>query len=626
MRSANANSVAVNVDAMGRTMRTFGEADPINYLKMLGGVTSPSDYSSGLTVQGSTPSQSIFTVGKATIFFPYHFGGIFSLFNVSHFPWVELSKGNYDASSASRLGAAIKLKSRNFSPDRTRINANLGMTASSADIRTPLSDRFSVEVSGRLSYIDRLYGPLLDMGDQKINYSFGETAVSAIWNPTDDNKLKFDFIYGADDLNVNDRHYSLDTKLNWRNMAISLLWTGDGDTPYSVWATRSWFRNILNAQMPALTVDVPSSIDETKVGGEINVSPINDSNLITAGIETAIYHAQPQHVNRNVAANDAAETRIYATWKHMLNNNLSFDIGGRISFYCSKTYNSWFVSPVVNLNYSDEINKAGVHFTITPQYIHQTGLADIGLSSDFWFPASDKSPRELASAFSLSYSRSLFEGRLDIGIEPYFKRILHEPEYNGILLDLIEKDYNLDDHLIRSNGFNTGFDLSASINAGPLSGIANYSLGFARRHFPTDPGRYLPAMSENLHSFGTTLSYNLTDKWTFGANFTLSSGRCYTPVKALYMLAENVMMVLGPRNSKRMPTYHRLDISGSYRFKTTGRIPLTHMIVFSLINAYGHRNVELSTYRFSYDDGTFYRHNVSSLYRFLPSLSYSIEF
>ena len=70
---------------------------------------------------------------------------------------------------------------------------------------------------------------------------------------------------------------------------------------------------------------------------------------------------------------------------------------------------------------------------------------------------------------------------------------------------------------------------------------------------------------------------------------------------------------------------HRLDIGASYTF-TTNAARLHHKVALSLINAYGHRNVELSTYTYIPDTASYGRRMVYSLYRFLPSLSYSISF
>ena len=108
--------------------------------------------------------------------------------------------------------------------------------------------------------------------------------------------------------------------------------------------------------------------------------------------------------------------------------------------------------------------------------------------------------------------------------------------------------------------------------------------------------------------------------------FNLASGRPYTPIKAIYFIGERLMMEYGNRNSARLPLYHRLDFGADYEFHTGGRLPLTHRVNLSLLNAYGRRNVEMSTFTVDVRSGTYTRRDVSSLYRLLPSLSYTLTF
>ncbi len=83
------------------------------------------------------------------------------------------------------------------------------------------------------------------------------------------------------------------------------------------------------------------------------------------------------------------------------------------------------------------------------------------------------------------------------------------------------------------------------------------------------------------------------------------------------------MVEYGRRNSRRLPAYHRLDLGANYRFHS-GRF--RHTVSLALINAYGHRNVEISTYTFDIANAKLGLRQVSSLYRFLPSISYTIDF
>ena len=99
-----------------------------------------------------------------------------------------------------------------------------------------------------------------------------------------------------------------------------------------------------------------------------------------------------------------------------------------------------------------------------------------------------------------------------------------------------------------------------------------------------------------------------------------------TPVTAVYFIADRLMMEYGERNSARLPAYHRLDVGASYRFHSGGRLPLDHEVSLSVLNAYGHRNVEMQTMRIDAMSGRYERRSVGSLFRWLPSLSYTVRF
>lgn len=638
MSTPDLGATSLNVDAAGRLTRMFGEADPLRYARMSGGLSAAGDYSSGLSAQGAGFSQSLFRVGRATVFFPYHFGGIFSMFNSLHFPTLYVEKSIHDVSAASRLGALFDVRSRDRHPDRFRGTVNVGMTASSLGLRIPVSDRFSLDLSGRISYIDKLYGPMLDMKDQTIRYSFSDAALTARWTPSDADLIKVDALLNSDHLNVFDHHYYLDTHLDWGNLAASAIWSHESATPFKLWGAFSGFSNTLIADIPGIDLHVPSEMMEGNIGFEIDIplkstgsadSPADGSSrygMIKAGAEALCYASLPQDIYGLKKWRRASEARLYASWVKRLGKRFSLDVGLKGSYYSSAEYRNFFAAPEVSVSFDNGRDRSKLHFSVYPQYLHQTGYVDVGLSSNFWITASSAAPVEKAIAVSAAYERVLLDGKLTIGVEPYFKKILHEPEYSGILLELLESDYNLDSHLLVSNGFNAGFDLTLRFTAGRFSASGAYSLGFARRKYPTAPDRYLPSVSEGLHNLNAFLSYSFGRGWNIGATFTLSSGRCYTPVRAVYMIGENVMLIYGDRNSARMPIYHRLDLSGSYTFQTGGRFPLRHSVVLSVINAYGRRNIELCSYRMSADDGTFYLHKVPSLYRFLPSLSYSVEF
>lgn len=160
---------------------------------------------------------------------------------------------------------------------------------------------------------------------------------------------------------------------------------------------------------------------------------------------------------------------------------------------------------------------------------------------------------------------------------------------------------------------------------GKWTGAASYSFGRAMRHLPGHSSSFR-SLTDIGHQFKADVECVLNGHWSVAATYVYSSGRVYTPARYLYIIANRLITEYGERNSGRMPDYQRLDISGTYRFRTGGKVPLLHTVNLSLINAYGHRNIE--TQFFAIDSATlsYKLYRVSSLYRFLPSISYSIDF
>jgi hypothetical protein len=72
--------------------------------------------------------------------------------------------------------------------------------------------------------------------------------------------------------------------------------------------------------------------------------------------------------------------------------------------------------------------------------------------------------------------------------------------------------------------------------------------------------------------------------------------------------------VLGPKDDARLPTYHRLDASATYRFTLK---PITGTIGVHVVNVYNHKNV------FYFDRKT---GQEIDMLPFFPSATLNIEF
>ena len=67
-------------------------------------------------------------------------------------------------------------------------------------------------------------------------------------------------------------------------------------------------------------------------------------------------------------------------------------------------------------------------------------------------------------------------------------------------------------------------------------------------------------------------------------------------------------------------------IAANYHFTSQGRLKLRHTIAVSVFNAYGRDNVEMQSFVIDSDTGRYRMKQNKSIYKYMPSISYAVEF
>lgn len=610
--------------------RVFGEADLLRVMLGSGGVGVISDYSSGVTIDGMGYAQNAYLLNGVIVQFPYHFGGIFSTFNSYHYPRLRLWKSIHPVGLADCLGGIVSTESLTaIIPARVSANVNVGMLASSVSLRVPVGNRFCIEASGRISYIDALYKNILDSDDTGVSYGFRDFDISAIYLTGASGKLRVFGHLNTDGLDYSDDNYLMDTRLKWSNYVAGAEWTCDNA---EVTLGYSGISNRLEMTMPQFEICVPSGIEQCTVKGNyaLEAGPVEiktgaEADYFAADLQSATYSGFGR--NRDAGAGHKANAALSKMWGEAslsMTDRFSFDAGVELNgYYGPDGYNRFNIDPRLTATFRSGMLSLSAHVGRYHQYIHQVGFSEIGMSSNFRTVPTRSCPPQEAIAFVVTGSLLVPEPGIKVALDAYYKRVLNVPEYYGGVLDLLDYDYVADAYIDNCSGFNTGAGVTVSRDFHDFSASASYNYVVARNRMPGSDV-YFTASSGIAHAVSVNASYRFPgNHWSVSAAFVYSSGRPVTPVTAVYFIGERLMVEYGKRNSGRLPDYHRLDIGANYKF-LTGR--LAHTVSLSLINAYGHRNVEISTYVFNTATGNIRQRQLSSLYRFIPSLSYSISF
>lgn len=617
--------------ALTAVPRMFGEADLIRVMLSSSGVSTISDYAAGATIDGMDYSQNSYLLNGIPVQFPYHFGGIFSTFNPAHYPKLTLHKTVKTADMPEVLGGVIETYGHDNPPQRTCGSANAGMMASSLTLKFPVTERFSIEASGRVSYIDALYHNLLASRSTDVRYNLYDADLTARYLLSPSATLTVFAHHNGDRLSYSDENYAMDTRLRWHNSLAGIDYRGRHVRVTAGWTSMD---NRLHMSMPGFSISMPSGISQFIVKGSADFTIRGHG--FTAGAEADESVARPQSVSLNGFGNSDAATnhrqphqnafaaKLWAYSRFTISEKLYLTAGLKLnSYFGPGKYRTFNADPQLTATLSLGATTLTAHAGRYHQYIHQIGFSEIGMASNFRLPASATVPVQQSLTFSLSGNRFLYKPSLAVTAEAYYKRVLAQPEYFGGVIDLLNSDYRAETFISSCSGYNAGINLTATRDFNMLSLSLTYGWSVARRRTAGNP-EYFPASSEVPHSINLTGSLAMPGgHWTLNASFGYATGRPVTPVRAIYFIGERLMVEYGRRNSSNLPAYHRLDLGAAYSF-ATGRI--NHTVSLSIINAYGHRNIEMSSYAFNVGTGALRLRQVASLYRFLPSLSYSIAF
>lgn len=624
-------------EALRSAPQMFGESDHLRFMRMLPGVNTISDYSSGSSMDGMAYSQNSYSVNGIPVHFPYHFGGIFSVFNPRIYRDATLAKSIKDPSSAEVLGGVAALESAMTPRRQPEWEASAGMLSSSAYGSVPIAGgKASVEMAGRVSYINALYDRFLRMDRSQARYDFGDYDAAAVFAPTRRDLLRATVHWNRDHVSYDDDLYNLETVLHWNNTAAGLDWQHEDEgwqTQHKAYFTR--FSNRLKLDMGSIKLTAPTSVEEWGLAGAVTADAVAPDLTLRGGYSAQLYRIMPQGAElTGFGAGSSAVASVRTSWAAKLWGEADWRFGGswRLrggvaapAYFGTGGYRVVTADPRVSLT---RTFGRGAHLTAHAgryhQFIHQMGFSEMGMSSNFKIGATHAIPAQESWTLALAGAVRPVEW-LSLSADGYWKRVLHDPEYTGAVLDIVNPDYSCEPYVVSSSGYTWGLNLLARIETGRVWGMAGYGYGVARRKSPLT-GAWFNAVSDIRHSLNLSGAWEITGHWSVTASFSYASGRRVTPVDAIYFIAGRLMMEYGERNSARLPDYHRLDLGAVYRFRTGGRWPLRHEMSLSVLNAYGHRNVEMSTLRVNMDNGAYERHEVSSLFRWLPSLSYTVKF
>lgn len=180
-------------------------------------------------------------------------------------------------------------------------------------------------------------------------------------------------------------------------------------------------------------------------------------------------------------------------------------------------------------------------------------------------------------------------------------------------------------------GLSYGAELLAQKKTGKVTGWIGYTLSWTNRQFDElNFGRWFPYKYDRRHDISVAMTHTWNDRMDFSAVWVYGTGNAVTLPSATYQSANsyqapfyygNELYYYGDRNSVRMRSYHRLDVSFSFwKQKKNHRRKWT----IAVYNLYSRRNpffMDLTT-----DDRGNRKFAQYSLFPIIPSFNYTFKF
>lgn len=609
----------------------LGSADPLRSLQLLPGVNTNNDYTSGLYIQGCSPSQSQIEMDGAPIFYPSHLLGLFSTFTTSHFRGMSLIQNRHDATSPNRVGGFVQFYPLDSLVTHPHLSSTVSFIQSEGTFSLPLSSKSTIYFSGRGSYLNLLYSNLLKADDLIMNYGLQDYNFTWQYNPNTSNKIRITTYYGQDHLKFIQNGMETENILKWYNALVSLNWLHYFPScSLQQTAYHSRFQNSFNLNFGSYYSDMESSIAQS--GYKIKIEGYAKNITWKAGADynhtyfaPLSYHLSGSYLNKPYKAEKVYTHELsgYGYIEFELARRWRLNTGIRFSLYHHENLLTAHADPRITCTYLITPNHSlNWHYGRLHQYIRQIALSNGSFPIDYWTASNKTLQPQEAHSFSCDYLFRSQNGSFELSAGGYAKLLNGQDEMNNNVLDLLLQQNKIEDYLLPGKGINYGINLLLKREKGAFTGWIGYTLGYSIRKFERlENGKWFPSDQDRRHDLTIVGNYKLNKHWTFSGNFIYASGTPYTGTHHIYLINNTLISEYGMHNGNNLTPTHRLDLSATYYFKK--RKGIQHSVNFSVYNVYAHKN---ELFRFlKYSNEGFQIKPVYSLCKALPSIGYSIK-
>lgn len=639
----------LNMKDIAKIPVIFGEKDIIKTIQLLPGVKSNGEGGNGFSVRGGATDQNLIQLDEAPVYNASHLLGFFSTFNSDAIKDATIIKGNSPSQYGGRLSSVLDVKMKEGNNQDLNVTGGLGLISSRLSIEAPIQkDKSSFIISGRRTYADLFLKATEDFSDTKLY--FYDLNAKANYSINKNNKLYFSGYFGRDVLGFGNTFNT-----NWGNATGTIRWNSIVNSKLFSNTSLIYSNYDYNIKITSGQTDfnINSNIKDWNLKQDFSYYA-NPKNSLRFGFNSIHHTITPSTFTGTVSNNiekpgrKSLENAVYANNVYKPNSKLSIDYGLRVSAFTilgGDTYNTYDkgvktdsivlednevgktylnLEPRLSANYRlNTVSSVKLGYARNTQNLHLMSNSTSGSPTDQWIGTSYNIKPEIADQISVGYSRNFKDNNFEFNAEAYYKDMQNQIDYkDGADINSVP---DIESELLFGKGRAYGVELLFKKKSGKLTGWVGYTLSKTERQIDgINNNNWYNARQDRTHDLSVVAIYQLTLKWSLSGTFIYNTGNAVTYPTGKYNLNGNTVYQYANRNANRLPDNHRLDLSATYERKRKGRYQSSWN--FSLYNAYGRENAFTVTFRDNETDPTKTEAVQTSLFRWVPSVTYNFNF
>ncbi len=629
----------------------LGERDILKTIQLLPGVKSAGEGNTGFYARGGGVDQNLILLDEAPVYNPSHALGYLSVFNADAVKDVKLITGGIPAEYGGRLSSVLDIRTNDGNMKEFGASGGVGLIATRLTLQGPIvADEGSYLVSARRTYADMFLKLSSDTLINRTSLYFYDLNAKANYKLGEKDRIFLSGYFGRDNFNYPDV-----IGFNWGNAAATARWNHIFGEQFFANTTLTFSDYTYANTVGAATnqYEITSGIKDFNLKADFQYF-IGSHNSVKFGMN-AIYHtffpgavtAGPTSFTNTIALENkqALENALYASHEFEIIPDIAINYGLRLSSFSLLgpahlyTYDSYgdiesaaaypsgkFITTYTSLEprfaataLLNESSSIKASYNRTAQYLHLLSNSTTTNPSDLWVPSTNNIKPQYADQVALGYFRNFEDNAFEASLEVYYKSMQNLIDYrNGADLQL---NPNVESLLLFGKGWSYGAEFLLRKKVGPLTGWIGYTLSQTREQFDEiNQGQVFPARQDRTHDVSVVVVYDLNSTWNLSAVWVYNTGNAVTFPAGNYWIDRRLVPYYTERNAYRMPAYHRLDLSATWKLGEKSSLN------FSVYNAYNRMNAYAIYFRQMKSDPTKTEAVQITLFPFIPSVTYNFAF